>query len=69
MKTIQVETYTTPDGRPTCGVDAMNNKFCMFYRVRNFGTQGVCAVTSEDVFYYEDGIGYQKPCKGCIVNQ
>ena len=70
-KTIKIQAYQTPDGKPTCSVDFLGGQFCQFIMKRRFGTEYVCGALSENLdSYFDPSLGdytYLKPGKACPV--
>ena len=73
-KTIKIQTYQTPDGKPTCSVDFLGGQFCQFIMTRRFGTEYVCGALSKSLdSYFDPSLGedgeytYLKPAKACPV--
>ncbi len=75
QKTITIQTYTTPDGKPTCARDMSNKEFCVFLGTMRFGTAYICVMGKETdlrgrpmpLAEYEP-MSYLKPCDDCIVH-
>ena len=70
-KTIEIEVFETPDGKPTCASDFRTGKQCKFLLTRKFGTELLCGFTGNDdklEDYKMDGTGYLKPCESCPLH-
>lgn len=71
-RTIQVQAYRCPDGKPTCSTERggeYGGQSCPMRSSRNWGvlpdlTQ-FCAWTNADL--QRDSAGYLRPCDGCLV--
>jgi hypothetical protein len=66
-KTIKVEAYRDPEGRPTCAVNFCEGKYCKFYETASFGTVEVCAFDNEIELSRYEGKGYLIPSKKCPI--
>ncbi len=71
-KTIKIQAYQTPDGKPTCSADFPSGQFCQFLMTRKFGMEHVCGVANERLErYFDANLGehgeytYLKPAKAC----
>jgi len=77
-RTIQVDAYRSPDGRPACAVDLSTGRACPFLRVTGMcGTKDCCAVVLTSGWKGDglpatlsrdkEGTGYLRPVAGCPV--
>lgn len=65
IRTIKIEAYRDPDGRPTCLSDFQEKSMCQFLRFQRFGTLCNCAAACGDV--HRDDSGFLRPVEGCPV--
>ena len=66
-KTIEIEVFVSPDGKPTCCLNVLEKKFCRFMMTTRFGTQEICNVTNKELFRDDTGEGWVRPCDGCFI--
>lgn len=66
---VPLAKYTTPDGRPTCAVNAGNGRYCRFLRFSDEAkTAPVCIEAAIQLSFYEEGRdGQIVPHKDCVV--
>jgi len=66
QKTITVNCYRTPDGKPTCASDFSCGDVCQFHGTTHYGTRDVCMIgDGESIYKY--GEGFMCPTSSCIV--
>jgi hypothetical protein len=66
-KTIEIEAYKDPKGRPTCAKDFEKGEFCKLLTTYAFGTRYICGFLEEEAFGYESDFDFLKPCEGCPI--
>jgi hypothetical protein len=62
-KTIEIEVYQAPDGKPSCAKNIYEGKFCIFLRLSHFGTRSHCAFAENEVFIGKNK--FIEPDKAC----
>lgn len=68
FKTIKIEAFRTPSGRPTCAVDVPAGKVCRFLGTRRFGLVDFCMLGAQvDLDRGLEGEGYTIPHDECEV--
>jgi hypothetical protein len=64
---IEVERYTTTEGDPTCSLNVETQEVCRFMASRQFGLQGVCVLSGNDIYRKNNKTGFHVPEKSCPV--
>jgi hypothetical protein len=68
-KTLEVETYYTPDNKPTCAVDVRNKNYCIFLYQTRFGTEDHCFFGKNlPLERDKEGLGFLIPCPECPLH-
>lgn len=65
-RTISIDVYRSPDGKPTCCLDFTNGYICKFLRTTLFGTRDVCLITGIAPMRDAGGVGWTRPVFGCV---
>lgn len=63
-KTITVEVFRDPDGKPTCSSDHKTGKCCGLMLTRKYGSIDFCGWTGEDI---EREGGFTRPHSLCPI--
>jgi hypothetical protein len=64
-RTIRIQVYRDPEGRPTCASNFRDGSLCTFLYFQRFGTEIGCGALSKQVFH--DDNGFITPLKACPV--
>ena len=66
FKSIEIEIFETPEGKPTCGRNFETGEVCQFLNQIRFGTEGLCLLVNEKIAF---GMGYTEPSPKCHLHQ
>lgn len=63
-KTITVEVFRDPDGKPTCSL-VWGHQSCQWVGSRAMGMKEICLLTGIDLRRVPNGVGFLQPVHSC----